>query len=640
MMLTQCLRVLGTYLTRPACWVLAAIAMLAWGSGFSMLSGGPAVYPVFPVEMGEFEGLNWNLGHSNVQYPSRDSFVDRSFNRSLRVEGGGPDSHLPSSETFPDLRQIHFDDWPVSCWRELAQFPNLETIVIRNVDPDVFDRSVIDMLRQLPSLRFLYVAQRKQGDPFAGFERIQLELPRVKVRPSQAQVYRFITMASALVGLFIWTLLMIAQVSTHYLPPFARLMPNFMTIHLAIDAVAWIAGLLISSYLIAAVGNHWLSSMALAQFLQFPFTSGLCLSVSRPNSHSRWTSSWMLHATWMSFTATIIVSPALFVFGVLRVSDVDWFLRGNNPIWMTVILIAAVLFLAEAIVRLVRLHTSWQESGRTIPALGLNFKTHEKQSGVRGDLAANWSLAGWLASSQERRLDRLATKPFSKEAPPRSLWIRGNIVCGWDGLKLAAGLSLIVCGFPLAELLFSGSVSRQYREILVLVAVLAGGLASMMSSGNWLARRSTLVSESLRPLSRNNFIRKIWFALLLDMLPCLSWQVMTSVLGIWLLSPSNPLAYLATAFACAALLGSWFVFYGGMLLLLTFRENLGSIIATVTLMVLMFFTQISIAGMAIADFNHLNGGDLAAVTWSFWAIGLILTALSWWRWHRLEFGKL
>ncbi|MBI1345073.1 hypothetical protein GC163_02160 [bacterium] len=456
---------------------------------------------------------------------------------------------------------------PLRRLKELQTLPDLRTLSIR-LDPvhptSTLPEDVIATLQQFPRLQRLYLQEMGHLYPDL-VTHAQRDLSGVTVRPSDYDRQRLMHAQVIMVLFGCWLNLIMIQLSAQFVGPQSLLVPNYFRPHLLIAlAVLGFASLLNG----ALVLYHGLSLIGGVGLFGFATTfSWLMTRLYRSSDGAvpGYTQPFLAFPTLMflTFTGLLLI--------YLNPADIDWWLRGELPLWSVFFFAVGVYGLYDMtgwLIGLPRLLEATNRGGVPLATLDLKawqewqlrtmqtpsqrgLRRHEFMTGIRHRLES--VLADGPSESRRRRL-WTASEPFT---------LTRMILTAATIMGVFTGVAAIWRG-----------ESWNNSQVLTAFAGGALGYLAMLSVIFPLVllfqRHQTYAIELLRPVSRRDWIRD-WFRITaVRLLPAVISTGLLIALAWWfeMVTVSSPAIW--TGFI-AVWATSWFLLFGLGMWLISYR---------------------------------------------------------------------
>lgn len=493
-------------------------------------------------------------------------------------------------------------------------------------------------LRAIPTLRRLFVNEDSLA--FPGFPQLSQDLPAVKVRPDyvhtnrQMQLFIFVLLNS--IPLF----LLAIQLQSQFAQPAACLVPGYAAAHLSVAACLWMGTLAVNTLLLTRIGIS--PPVALATNLAM---WGLMCSFGAVGTATQ------LNQRQLRFLMipVAILMACIVPMGVPLIlanrSTVDWYMRGNEPIWTYGFIFAGIAATASVVRQTSRIYQTYLERGISSPPLSLD------------PVAMNaWGQQVYWQNAQsdrksmaDRRLEHAlasADKPGWRQRC--NLWISGNAGNGKIILLFAA---IVISACSLAILLhldeIIGGASflvAADSPMILLISAFLPDFGNIAIVGFWRSRRPLFAMESLRSTSRLEFTRQIAAAIAWDMMP-----LAIVYLGVltWYVWRSNPTLWSIpwTLGMLLVFVARWTMLYGLILWSLTIRKEWVLILiaaisgyAMICVNMLIIFLQGRVLNMSHLppDLPDLGLSGLFSMATAFGIVAAWVASLAYRRWRSFE----
>lgn len=524
------------------------------------------------------------------------------------LRGGCPDlEQLTQLETLvlgsPAGGGIIEFDFPF--FPELHRLPRLKSLVLRDyvparelsqVNPKVAnDRPAfssppavdalndnIEQIQAISTLQTLFV--NDDSPSFAGFDELQRQLPRVRVRPAFIDVDR----QFAIVGLFglnaVLLFLLAIQAQSQFSHPAAHLTPNYVGPHVTPLIGLWIFGVLVHSIPLCVRGVP-LDAAVGFNLLCWGLMCGLSAGGTLMNFKPK-----IMRRVMIPLALTSIGWGPL-AMGLLKWnrSSIDWYLRGREPVWAWLFIASGIALSVVTLRRMLRLHSIYLERGISSPPLSLDPAARAAwHQQIPGQEDARIQPLCW-------RLDRVIAKARQPGWRLRSnLWIAGNVINGnlitMSALGIGAGLAVIAN--------YGMDWMRDFlmlqHPVCLLLSILLPDIMVLAVVMHWRQRRRYFAMESLRPVSRSEFAGQIGRAIAWDLSPLggvylsvLTWYVVAADPSRW--------SWGWTFAMLAVFVARWIAIYGLALWAITIRRDWVLVLAAVIGGYALLFVNIGIA---------------------------------------------
>jgi len=392
--------------------------------------------------------------------------------------------------------------------------------------------------------------------------------------------------------------------------PRAALTPRFRTPHLVVAAVMFIIFVVGLAMLVAGLP---FDDVSLSGYLAIVLTMTAAMA-------------WMAH-----FQSPIgivflmlLVTPVMFASGRAILNDI---VHGRAIDVANVILAAAIISLAALWARMAMLHAEMPEYSRT---MGPGFRLRVQMTGDptfrRESAAGAGAVEAWVR--QSHRLDKMAGVAAA------GFWKRAQhwrIVIGLGRTPIFVALVLGFWSFILPQLI-GGMRDRGSRTVLPIT--LSALVPGVIVAAIWPRRWYTLAEESLRPVSRRQFVREQGGAMALEMGMTWLWLTVT-LFGVSLLLEPSWYHMLASPLwrALPIVISGQILTFGVIVWVMRYRS--GWLVVVPMLLATFTGMGVLVVGGALAELNRARPMQLAAVI--FAAVGLAITYDAYRRWLTTEF---
>lgn len=538
-----------------------------------------------------------------------------------------------------------FFDNGVHVLAELHRLPRLHTLACTGYLADgsklphgVWE-SDLGELQGVASLRRWFVDEKERG--FPGFDVLQRGLARVAVRPTRIDARRQFAVAPVVLLTLLLGFLLTLQMTAEFAHPAALLTPGYAAPHLLAPASLWLCGTLAHTWFLAAHRIPCLPglgiSMAMWLSISGPAVLGL-FSIKPPAA------------------GVLMVFPLGLCAWLYNLSSVDWYLRGHEPVLALALIAMAMLSCAEFARQIRRLHSRLQEMGVETPPLGFNvgaMQAWKQRAAGRQDASRRLRLFSIFQPG--RGLARaIAQAGSSVSFPPgwwrRSrLWIAGNTIHGMQAVVYSLAFGLVVFVGNRLPQAWQGNgfdVADQPDPLMPLGLMILPDAGMLYLGMVWRMRRPLLAMESLRSVSRLQFVREQATALACDFLPFVVFHLAITVL-FTALADEMRWSPVWTAALALQLVGRGAVMCGAMFWLNSIRRGWVALLIAFSIGYLYLFAS-AFSGLVLLpvlgvnqlppDLPILSHGLLLwiGVAWSL--VAALTMALACRRWRTIELG--
>lgn len=483
---------------------------------------------------------------------------------------------------------------------ELSRFPRLQTVVLshyysvertkasnkngapRTVDPLLEN---VDHLRASTSLRSLFVDDRSPG--FVGFGRLQVQLPQVKIRPAFVDVDRQMSFLMIFILNCLILFVIALQIQSQFSQATCHLMPDYRWPHLIPPITLTIVGVAIHCIPLLSHGVPIGAALGINLLCWGLFCA--LLLVGSLNSIDAKFKPWIMVP--FAITAAGWFPVGLFVLQWGR-SSVDWYLRGNEPVWTALFMIGGLATALLTLLQSTRLFSIYAERGISSPPISLDpAQMSQWQQQVAWRNAGAIPGAKWISGRLERAISRSTHGGWR---PRSNLWIAANMQNGTTILlMMACGMSFLLgYGWWLTPVGTNLEAILRSPQFLALTIFLPD-LLIVQTAAIWRSRRKTFAMESLRPVSRREFARQIAVAIAWDLFPLgivyavvLAWYVIHADAEKW--SP------VWTGAMFLVFLARWLLTVGMTLWAIVIRRDWVLLLVTITSGYLILFVNLAI----------------------------------------------
>ncbi|MDB5387547.1 MAG: hypothetical protein JWM11_3193 [Planctomycetaceae bacterium] len=427
---------------------------------------------------------------------------------------------------------------------ELPQLRAIRTLVFdAPLNEDLPENSLARLL-ELPNLRSLYL--KNEPGPGSVFDRTRKLLPRVKVRPVTITKVGDVLILFLLGSGLLFAGPVLSQLRTQFSHPGAVLTPGFAAAHLIVAGSLWGLYTAVLTFFCWRAGNATLASLAIVLFIPSSRSARLWLNLI--DSRNIWKLVLQILVHFM--TSSGLMFAWLFAQTYLQ-SDIDWFLRGEQPLLAVVLIAAGLLFPILAMRRLVRLPNQLHEASTVIPALNMSVMEQARWNAERAQQAAAIGQA-YGSSVHSGHLEAVLSETGR---PDRAhLWIAGN---WYRGRQIAAMVGIVAVGvWPAIAVAgyFWGEefVPLEFLNVVMPVQIwLLLDSSAFVVSVIWSQRRPLLATESLRPMDRKQLVRELFTAVACDLAPVMLCQLLGALVTIWMsVSYNQSAGWILAALLC------------------------------------------------------------------------------------------
>ncbi len=540
----------------------------------------------------------------------------------LRVPGLVDNRGLPQLRRLTQLQILDIgqvDGYP-RVLDEICQLHNLHTLVLPGQSVAKFQPADWERLRTLPRLTRLDLRGVRYGHLPEQIEiaRVQDLLPHIKVRPAEvsrtrSQAWSWISGASVL----IWAALAV-QLHWQFSHARSRLIPHYSRDHLRVAAALMLGTTVMHTLILWSCGVSF--SASLAGSLLAPGVLWGVVALTMWLSDDR-----QLAARLNPAMALILLMQTPYLVGLTSwfLADVDWFLQGKQP-WLAWGIVACSLIPPLLVFRrLPRLHAAFAECPAGMPPLALDLKSlREWNRGYAN--SQRGKRRSWFGRDPIARLDAALAEP--KPHSLSRLWIAGNSSSGsaiaWAVLRLCIMTVIVFCvivrpaglDFILDQstVLFWGSFAAAWLDLSILSALV----------GVWRARRVMLGFESLRPVSRQGFVRQLFLAVGRDLLPVVILHSLLAGALVGMIAGRGLSPLVIPVVLCYCLFRG-LVIYASILLIMSVRGELKFGMLLGLMFVIIFLAAIQVT---LAMSTHENWSPIWSIV--VLSVGCVLAALS------------
>lgn len=486
------------------------------------------------------------------------------------IEATGYDLALEEIHWPPHLQQLCLQGprgLPLRRLKELQALPELRTLSVR-LDPvhptSELSDDVVATLHQFPKLQRLYLEEMGHLYPDL-VSQAQRELPGIAVRPADYDRQRLMHAQVTMVLLGCWLSLIMIQLSAQFVGPQSLMLPGYRRAHLKVAAAVLILAVLLNGALVLYHGLSVFSGLGL-----FGFAT---------------TFSWLMTRVYRSsegavpgLTQPFLAFPILMFLtltGLLLIyfhpGDIDWWLRGQLPLWSLLFIAAGVYGLYDMTCWMLELPRLVEASNRGGVPLGtLDIKGWQAWQ-LRSLKSPSVRTAHWqeFMTGVNQRLESTLNKAQGV-ARRRRLWT----ACEQATLTRMIVMAVVITSlFTVVLVLWKEDA---WNDPLFAVRLCGGilGYVTMMSVLFPLMllfqRHQTMAIELLRPVSRRDWICD-WFQIsVCRMLPAMISSGILIGMGWWyqIVPVQSPAMWSGIVAIWAAV---WFLLLGVGMWLISYR---------------------------------------------------------------------
>ncbi len=398
-------------------------------------------------------------------------------------------------------------------WRALARLMSLDLSVAAAQQSTLLTPEFVTELDGFPQRPTLYL-DVLQGSDGAWAVEAQSHFQRLAVRPRFIPKVRFTGAYLAFVLLLIPTAFGLYQLSTQSLLPLMLLAPGAVAPHQNWAARLWTVGGVISAGFALYSGLHWSAALAVS-------VSGVLWYQGQ---------SWILQrgrsVEQVGFAHPIIAAlPLMFIgmFGVVGTAmvsyfpalagEIDWFLRGQRPVWAMLVFVGGVVSGRNLLWRAATIHRAAQEAGLgQVPMSSLDIGGWNRAcaplTGNKLDKMIRWNP---VMRNREQRIEAaLSRGPALTRRQRISVWM-----CGLHAHPVDIMTVIVIIGlmqFAIFRYLGQFGMEAKVERVTLIVPALQVLLMFLMYPIALLAvRRRWMAQELLFPLTRQDWKRD-WYA--------------------------------------------------------------------------------------------------------------------------------
>lgn len=478
---------------------------------------------------------------------------------------------------------------------EICQLHNLQTLVLPGQSAAKFQPADWERLRSLPSLKRLQLRGQQYGpiEDQIEINRVQQVLPHIKVRP--AEVSRTRSQAWSLIngaGVLIWAA-MAVQLHWQFSQANSRLIPHYSRDHLRVAAALMLGTTIMHSLILWSCGVSFSASLAGSLLAPGLLWGAVALTMRLSDDRQLAVRLNPVMALILLMQVPYLVPAVVNWF----LADVDWFLQGRQPGLAWGIVVCCLIPPLLVFRRLPGLHAAFAECPAGMPPLALDLKSlREWNRGYAN--SQRGKQRSWFGRDPIARLDAVLAQ--SKSQSLARLWMAGNSSSGSAIARAVLRLCIVTAivffvilrpagldfNLDQSTVQFWGSFAAAWLDLSMLSALV----------GVWRARRFMLGYESLRPVSRQGFVRQLFLAVGRDLLPLVILHLLLAGTLVGMIAGRGISALVILVVLCYCLFHG-LVIYASILLIMSVRGELKFGMLLGLMFVIIFFaaTQVSLA---------------------------------------------
>jgi len=483
-----------------------------------------------------------------------------------------------------------------------AGSPRLHSLALETYPAFEFTPGMLAALRQMPALRTIFVAAAVRPDGEAAMARQVAEVgravPQVRVRPGRYSVQRVLAVGAAAGGFANVSWAFWFQAATLLATPLAWMLPRRFPPHAVWPIAVAGAGGTALFVLCRSLGVAWLPALGLALF-----AGGVGLSGPVFDDLAGWPARLTRlavaagYAGFLLIWGTFIGAPA----------TADGWLMGYEPAAAVALVVAAAASLGWKIARLARLPRIVAERGAESTLFGgyggglfsapasvrspgnqrdlswwLNDAAFDRQLVRRQPTAS--SAAGWFAD--------MIRRPQSHPQAPLSVAVvmAGVVAVAWIRMAVTGGSPI--------------EFAQRMPGLLVAAAVQATAVVFATTAGLWWQRRTSLVLDFLRPVSRHDYWLGLRAAVARDLILPFAIVAAGLMVAVSFWGQGRLLPWVVSALALG---GAMAVTHVMVLLIAVARRPLVTGTIAVMVFVAAAFGLVAVVGAAVAPVRSYEG---------------------------------
>ncbi len=556
--------------------------------------------------------------------------------------------HLASLPRLHTLILASFEHLDNAALADLAHLPHLRTLVIspdnfgeREGDPEkgVTDAGLL-ALADVPQLRTVYVGSR--GPYTVPVDKLRALLPDVRVRRGFYSVARAVTTVwMGLQASMVLSVLLCLHTLAQFSLPAAHLMPRFEKAHLQIPLgllsvqITGLTALFVShdAALLPSL-SFVTASLAAILGLGYCFISYLPMNVAN-------VARWGKKQQWaFSVAAVMLVAGAVAMQFSSPAATIDAFLLGDAG-WP-----ASLLLLLLGGAGILMWSRRYSGEAQRFAAAGVTVAlTWGDYARQQADLQMN--MPGYVGGSiwmrvQRRFLDAALGQPREAHTISLRLWRAGVMQTRMFAVYMAVPMFLLFAGFHWSGFLSPGMFepgSGGLLSAIVPAMMMVPVMGVFQISNSWRQRVPILVTESLRPLTRQHLRRLTFLGIARDFVP-MGLLFLGVGGGLIFITPSLG-SFLMVAAGVAALSAIFLVgLYAFTMWMLLVRRMwvVFLVVAVAYFAGTALFIAVTIGKPDVA--SSVTGVHVALLLGGLFAAVCLWLAYAWRRWGTVEFGML
>jgi len=582
--------------------------------------------------------------------------------RFLDLGGSTFEEGLEGLESLEHLQTLVLDnvvEGRVHLLGQLRNLPHLRVLVASryrsagsNIPRGVWKSDLGD-LSAATGLKTWFVDEHTGG--FPGFELLARELPGIAIRPVYVDLGRQVKCIpiGLLTGILIF--LLVLQLNSQFAHPGARLIPGYAVPHLIPATILWLCGVLVPACLLASAAIPILPLAGISMALWLGI--GSLILVMNLLGRTQWTNPQ--RRSWIMIPVQIVAAlwlPLVILVMRFNQSSFDWFLRGQEPGLAIAMIVGGVLCYALFAWRLCRAQVELQEAGIGTPPLGFSpsqnaaWQAHVVWRQQRdGGGKSLWNLPDRRLA---RAIDQVGRPGWRRRS---NLWIAGNTINGKHTLLIGLAFALMLSagsfvplfwngtdlGFALDDM-FSDSRSPPFAMLLLMFPDFCIFYLGVV----WRGRRRLLAMESLRPVSRRQWVGEMMTAFAWDCAPpaCLYVAV---VAAFTYLADSQKWSPVWTVALAVYLASNMAVACGAISWLNTIRRGWVAALAVIVIGYAFLFAGVGSGMMFLPvlgikqlppDLLDLSHWLLLGISLAWGLVAAAIIAFAHYRWMKVELG--
>jgi len=579
----------------------------------------------------------------------------------LKLEALWSDADLSVLKVLPNLKFLHLCNGrksspsmgklpllSASRLKQIAQLPHLQALVLESnplfaastLNSDELTRQqsesvseIADILATMPSLQTVYVGYQTSGADREALRILAETLPDVSVRPAWYSLRpMFSTGILMITGIF-GVLPFVLHLVSCYTLPLSRLYPGAGVSHARMSGYAFLVfGLLHLVYFGLCTEVATLSAAALILLVPVAFLFCVCLPfVGMATTQTPWRRHTLI--VLLGFQPMILMIPSFYF-----VAQIEWFLRGEQPVAAALIVVGALCAGAFAIRRLQSLQRTCTEASlapaASLQDLAESFRSYQGRA-IKSP-QPQLPTADWLS-----RLEQVLHRGQQLWFKQLKLWSMGMFPERLFALlRRRTPLFLLMCHWPIAVQYYEGIPLHEALPVVAMpTTALAMYIVIFVVGTNLYGRFHMFGFEVLRPVKRKQWSHTVFVTTMSILTGGLLWIWLIVQLSIMLIEQRIALSSLAMSFTAVVCYSG---LAGGLTIFMTVKRRL---IYTLAGFPLIFFGILPVIVFMAEDRSPVGllAGYLDPTIWIAFvategALAVVLLLWAWRSWPAMELG--